>query len=124
MIVSACCSNTPAHQLGDHVNVKRPFRSSEAGQPHTARAANSLNRSYSQDLTASVMSRSYIQDPPANIMNRSYTQDPAVNGGARSAKKGMIGSDLMSRSLLQESAQQRRSIDESLALIKHHVQVG
>ncbi len=163
-------SNTPPHQLGDHVNVKRPFRANSNSRD------NSLNRSYSQDAATAmhrsyntqdstaannkamnrsyihqdsttagnnIMNRSYIQDLTTaagnNVMNRSFSQDSAtsnakqrqesaaVNGAASGgrSKKLAIGGGPMSRSLVQESASaDRRSIDESLALIQHHVQVG
>jgi hypothetical protein len=186
-------SNTPPHQLGDHVNVKRPFRANSTSANSNSRD-NSLNRSYSQDAATaihrsyntqdsttanhnkamnrsyiqdsttaavnnvmnrsfiqdsttaavnSVMNRSYIQDSTTagnNVMNRSFSQDSAtanakqrqeatgVNGAASSgrSKKLAIGGGSMSRSLVQESSvsADRRSIDESLALIQHHVQVG
>jgi hypothetical protein len=166
-------SNTPPHQLGDHVNVKRPFRANSTSANSNSRD-NSLNRSYSQDAATAmhrsyntqdstanhkVMNRSYIQDSTTagnnamnrsyiqdsttagnNVMNRSFSQDSAtanakqrqestaVNGAASGgrSKKLAIGGGPMSRSLVvQESTSaDRRSIDESLALIQHHVQVG
>jgi hypothetical protein len=166
-------SNTPPHQLGDHVNVKRPFRANSTSANSNSRdnslnrsysqdAATAMHRSYTQDSTAnhkamnrsyiqdsttagnSVMNRSYIQDSTTaagnNLMNRSFSQDSAtanakqrqetaaVNGAASGgrSKKLAIGGGSMSRSLVQESSTSadRRSIDESLALIQHHVQVG
>jgi hypothetical protein len=185
-------SNTPPHQLGDHVNVKRPFRANSTSVTANNSRDNSLNRSYSQDAATAmhrsyntqdstanhnkamnrsyiqdsttaavnnVMNRSYIQDSTTasnNVMNRSYIQDSttagnnvmnrsfsqdsatanakqrqepaAVNGAASGgrSKKLAIGGGSMSRSLVQESSTSadRRSIDESLALIQHHVQVG
>ncbi len=72
-----------------------------------------MNRSFSQDSTA------------ANAKQRQ--ESAAVNGAASGgrSKKLAIGGGSMSRSLVQESTSaDRRSIDESLALIQHHVQVG
>jgi hypothetical protein len=184
-------SNTPPHQLGDHVNVKRPFRANSSTSANSNSRENSLNRSYSQDAATAmhrsyntqdstanhkamnrsyiqdsttavnnVMNRSYIQDSTTavnsvmnrsfvqdsttaavnNVMNRSFSQDSsaganakqrqesaAVNGAASGgrSKKLAIGGGPMSRSLVQESTSaDRRSIDESLALIQHHVQVA
>ena len=150
-------SNTPPHQLGDHVNVKRPFRANSSTSANSNSRENSLNRSYSQDAATAMhrsyntqdstanhkaMNRSYIQDSTTavnNVMNRSFSQDSAaanakqrqesaaVNGAASGgrSKKLAIGGGPMSRSLVQESTSaDRRSIDESLALIQHHVQVA
>ncbi len=73
-----------------------------------------MNRSFSQDSAA------------ANAKQRQ--ESAAVNGAASGgrSKKLAIGGGPMSRSLVQESSApaDRRSIDESLALIQHHVQVG
>jgi len=67
--------------LGDHVNVKRPFQSSE-----------------------NLMSQSFCQDSNIEIvMNSSRSKD-----------------SLMSQSMIHESTDSR-SIEESLALIQHHV---
>ena len=70
--------------LGDHVNVKRPFQSSE-----------------------NLMSQSFCQDSNIEIvMNSSRSKD-----------------SLMSQSMIHESTDSR-SIEESLALIQHHVKVN
>ena len=70
--------------LGDHVNVKRPFQSSE-----------------------NLMSQSFCQDSNFGaVLNSSRSKD-----------------SLMTQSLIHES-NDSRSIEESLALIQHHVKVN
>ena len=70
--------------LGDHVNVKRPFQSSE------------------------------------NLMSQSFCPDTNFGGGLNSSRSK---DSLMTKSLIHESSDSR-SIEESLALIQHHVKVN
>ena len=65
--------------LGDHVNVRRPFHSSE------------------------------------DVMSKSYH-----SGGEGRLGRRQAGPDLMSQSLIQTD----KSIEHSLALIRHHVKVS
>ena len=119
MFLFLLCSNTPPHHLGEHVNVKRPFRT--AGT--VVQAATVIRDSAMNQNTTSAMNQTAMNRDSA--MNRSYSQDSTVNGGGsgpRSSSMNRLGG-LMSRSLMQEAAVGRRSIDESLALIQHHVQV-
>ena len=84
VILSSFLSAFSNIALGDHVNVKRPFQSSE-----------------------NLMSQSFCPDSNfGTVLNSSRSKD-----------------SLMTQSLIHDSTDSR-SIEESLALIQHHVKVN